>query len=108
MEDQFIKDIEKFDNQLIKDYTIKIRNEIFNDLEDLRKRNDKIHEILINEEDILFDNLKKKIINIDVDISKEVKKLTKLIEIYNYLRQIFYINLSRNVRLNNLKCLIKD
>ena len=107
MEDCFIKDIEKFDNQLIKDYMIKIRTEIFNGLEDLRKRNDKIYEILVFEESILLNNLKNKFINIDVDNSEEVKKLTKLIEIYNYLRVIFNINRCRNESINNLKSLIK-
>ena len=108
MEDRFIKEIEKFDNQLIKDYIIKIRTEIFNRLEDLRKRNDKIYEIIVFEEGILFNRLRDNFINIDVDNSEEVKKLTKLIEIYSYLRFIFNNIRSNNEILNNLKSLIKE
>ena len=104
MEERIIKEIEKFDNQLLKDYMIKIRTEIFNGLEDLLKRNDKIYEILVFEEDRLLNNLKKNFI----DNSEEEKKLTKLIEIYSYLKDIFNINRYRNERLNNLKSLIKD
>ena len=108
MEDQFIKDFEKFDNQLLKDYMIKIRTEIFNGLEDLLKRNDKIYEILVFEESTLLNNLKNNFINKDVDNSEEVKKLTKLIEIYSYLRVIFNNNRWSNESLNNLKSLIKE
>ena len=106
MEDWFIKEIEKFDNQLIKDYMIKIRNEIFNGLEDLKKRNDKIYEILNFGESKFFNYIKDDFIN--VDNSEEVKKLIKLIEIYNCLREIINNNRWRNVNLNNLKSLIKD
>ena len=108
MEDQFIKDIEKFDNQLIKDYMIKIRTEIFNGLEDLRKRNDKIYEILVFEENILFTNVKNNLYFKNEDNSEEVNKLTKLIEIYSYLRDIFNNNRWSNESLNNIKSLIKD
>ena len=108
MEDLYIKEIEKFDNQLIKDYMIKIRTEIFNGLEDLIKRNDKIYEILVFEESTLLNNLKNNFINIDVDNSEEVKKLTKLIKIYSYLRGIFSNNRLSNLIFNNLKSLIKE
>ena len=41
MEDKFIKEFENFsDSQILKDYGNKIRTEIINELEDLRKRND--------------------------------------------------------------------
>ena len=106
MEDWNIKEIEKFDNQLIKDYIIKIRTEIFNGLGDLQKRNDKIYEIIINEEIKLFYHFKEKFKNLYK--SEEVEKLTKLIEIFSYLREIFNINRWRNESLNNLKSLIKD
>ena len=108
MEDRCIKKIEKFNNQLVKDYIIKIRTEIFNGLEDLLKRNDKIYEIIFFEESILFNNLKIKFINKNVYNFEEVKKLTKFIEIYNYLITIFSNNGWRNVCLNNLKSLLKD
>ena len=107
MEERIIKEIEKFDNQLIKDYTNKIRTEIFNGIEDLRKRNDVIHEMLDNEENKLFNNINYNFNNIKVYNSEEVKKLTKLIKIYNYLIELFD-NRWRNESLNNLKSLIKD
>ena len=108
MEERIIKEIEKFDNQLLKDYMIKIRTEIFNGLEDLLKRNDEIYEILVFEEGRLLNNLKNNFINKNVDNFEEVKKLTKLIEIYSYLSDIININRCRNKSLNNLKSLIKD
>ena len=108
MEDRCIKKIEKFNNQLVKDYIIKIRTEIFNGLEDLLKRNDKIYEIIFFEESILFNNLKIKFINKNVYNFEEVKKLTKFIEIYNYLITIFSNNEWRNVCLYNLKSLLED
>ena len=107
MEERIIKEIEKFDNQLIKDYTNKIRTEIFNGIEDLRKRNDVIHEMLDNEENKLFNSINYNFNNINVYNSEEVKKLTKLIKIYNYLIELFD-NRWRNKSLNNLKSLIKD
>ena len=108
MEDQFIKDIEKFDNQLIKYHINKIRNEIFNVLEDLRKKNDKNYEIIVLEENRLFHNVKNNFNYRDVDNSEEVNKLTKLNNIYSYLSDIFNINRCRNESINNLKSLIKD
>ena len=80
MEDQFIKDIEKFDNQLIKDYMIKIRNEIFNVLEDLRNKNDKNYEIIVSEEKKLFNDVKNDFYYRDEDNSEKINKLTKLID----------------------------
>ena len=79
MEDQFIKDIEKFDNQLIKDYMIKIRNEIFNVLEDLRNKNDKNYEIIVSEENKLFNNVENDFYYRDEDNSEKINKLIKLI-----------------------------
>ena len=111
MEDCFIKDIEKFDNKLIKDYVIKIRTEIFDGLKDLIKRNDENdenYEIIIFQETKLFNILKRDFINIYKHKSEEVKKLTKLIEIYKYLTIIFNNNLFSNESLNNIKSLIKD
>ena len=108
MEDNFFKEFEKFDNQILKDYMTKIRTEIFNDLEDLRKRNDKIYEILVSEESILWNKIKNNIRDFNVDNYEEVKRLYKLIEIYNYLRDIFNNNRWSNEYLNKLKSLIKE
>ena len=86
----------------------KIRTEIFNDLEDLRKRNDKIYEIVVSEESILWNEIKNNIRDFNVDNYEEVKRLYKLIEIYNYLRDIFNNNRWSNEYLNKLKSLIKE
>ena len=108
MEDQFIKEFEIIDNKLLKDYMNQIRNEIFNGLENLRKRDDKIYERLVFEEGILWNNLKNNFKELKIDKSEEVKRLTKLFEIYGYLSDIFSNNRWSIEHLNNLKYLIKE
>ena len=84
MEDKIIKEFENFyDNQLLEDYGNKIRTEIINGLEDLRKRNNKFSERIIQEESRLRFNLIKDFSAFNINNSEEkVKRLSKLIEIY--------------------------
>ena len=96
MEDKFIKEFENFyDIQLLIDYGNKIRTEIINGLEDLRKRNDNFPKKMILEESRLWSTLKNNFRDFNIDNSEEkVKRLNKLIEIYtcfsNICRQIYY------------------
>ena len=96
MEDKFIKEFEDFyDSKLLKDYSNKIRTEIINGLEDLRKRNDDFSEKIICEESRLWSNLIRNFRDFNKDNSEEkVKRLTKLIEIYtcfsDICHQIYY------------------
>lgn len=89
MEEKFIKDFENFyDFQLLKDYGNKIRTEINNELDDLRKTNDKFSQRIISEESRLWSIL---IRDFNRDNSEEkLKRLTKLIEIYSRFTNIFY------------------
>ena len=108
MEDKIIKEFENvYDNQLLKDYGNKIRTEIINGLEDLRKRNDNFSKKMIFEESRLWSTLISNFRDFNIDNSEEkVKRLTKLIEIYacfsNINRQIHY---TRDV-VNHIKSLI--
>ena len=108
MEDKFIKEFENFyDIQLLKDYGNKIRTEIINVSEDLRKRNDDFSERIIREESHFWFNLISNFRGINIDNSEEkVKRLTKLIEIYTCFSDICrHIDYTRN-DVNRFKSLI--
>ena len=108
MEEQCIKDFEKYDNKLLKDYMSHIRTKIFNELEDFRKINDKFNERLVFDEVTLLYNFKNYFKDLKIDNSEEAKRLNKLFEIYSCLRYIFDGNRCSNEHLNYLKSLIKD
>ena len=98
MDDKFVKDFElSFDDQLLKDYANKIRTEIFNKIEDLKKENDDFHKMLISEENILFYKLKNNI---------KDERLTKLIDIYSIIYDLLTQNYYTKKSVKRIKFLV--
>ena len=57
MDDSLIDLLKKFDNHSIKDYREKIRNKIYKEIDELRKKDYEFSKILEREEDRLFNCL---------------------------------------------------
>ena len=79
MDDSLIDLLKKFDNHSIKDYREKIRNKIYKEIEELRKKDYEFSKILEREEDRLFNCL------LNLDNKKNSKKLINLIKNYDCL-----------------------
>ena len=96
--------VELYDEQKLKDYFNKIRNEILNGIDDLIKENDDLFISLIRKEThFLYDILK------EFSYSKEkeeVKKLDKLFEIYKSLENIILNNYHVRKDINHIKSLV--
>ena len=89
------ENLDFYDKKSLIDYTAKIRNEINDGLEDLRKRDTKFDRLLLERELDLFNNIKSNIsVNEQDNSKKEVKRLSNLIEIFRLLeRSIFHNHL---------------
>ena len=96
-----------YDEQKIKDYCSKIRNEISNGIEDLRKENDDFYGRLISEESCLWSNFLNEFRGSNEFYSKKkVKRLEELIEIYRLLGSLFFnMHCARN-EINLIKSLV--
>ena len=77
MEDRFVKDFDlSFDNQLLVDYEIEIRNEINSLFDDIKKENNFIYSEFNNQEAKFWEEIVNK--NIDFPNNEEkFKRLTK-------------------------------
>ena len=94
--------VDFYDEQKIKDYCSKIRNEISNGIEDLRKENDDFYGRLIREESRLWSDF----LNEFRGSKEKVKRLEKLLEIYNLLGSLsFNMHCVRN-EINHIKSLV--
>ena len=96
-----------YDNKSLEDYIHKIRTEINNGLEDLRKRDSNFSRILSEEESRFWNIIKNNFRNYSQDTSEEkVKRLCNLIAIYNCLTSISYANYCVRNETNNIKSLL--
>ena len=96
------ENLDFYDKKSLIDYTNKIRNEINNGLEDLRKRDTKFDTLLLERELDLFNNIKSTIsLN-----EQEVKRLSNLIEIFRLLESLSFHNLCFKNKVNLIKSLI--
>ena len=96
------ENLDFYDEKSLIDYTIKIRNEINNGLEDLRKRDTIFDTLLLERELDLFNN-KKSTISVN---EQEVKSLSNLIEIFRLLKSLSFHNLCFKNEVNHIKSLI--
>ena len=96
------ENLDFYDEKSLIDYTNKIRNEINNGLEDLRKRDTKFDTLLLERELDLFNNIKS---NISLN-EQEVKRLSNLIEIFRLLESLRFNNLCFKNKVNLIKSLI--
>ena len=87
MEDRFVKDFDlSFDNQLLVDYEIEIRNEIIRLLDDIRKENYFFNLMVNRREASFWEDIIKQIRNYDVVNPEErLKRLTKITYQYKSL-----------------------
>ena len=99
--------VDFYDEQKLKDYCSKIRNEISNGLEDLRKENDDFYRRLISEESRLWSNLLDNFRGSNKFYSTEkVKRLEKLLVIYKLLDSLsFNMYCARN-QIDHIKSLV--
>ena len=101
------ENLDFYDKKSLIDYTNKIRNEINNGLEDLRKRYTKFDRLLLERELDLFNNIKSNIrVNEEDDPKKEVKRLSNLIEIFRLLESLSFHNRCFKNEFNHIKYLI--
>ena len=101
------ENLDFYDKKSLIDYTNKIRNEINNGLEDLRKRYTKFDRLLLERELDLFNNIKSNIsVNEEEDDPKEVKRLSNLIEIFSLLESLSFHNHCFKNKVNLIKSLI--
>ena len=102
------ENLDFYDKKSLIDYTNKIRNEINNGLEDLRKRYTKFDRLLLERELNLFNNIKSNIrVNEEEDDpEKEVKRLSNLIEIFSLLESLSFHNHCFKNEVNLIKSLI--
>ena len=101
------ENLDFYDEKSLIDYTIKIRNEINNGLEDLRKRYAKFDILLLERELDLFNNIKSNIrVNEEEDPEKEVKSLSNLIEIFSLLKSLSFHNRCFKNEVDRIKSLI--
>ena len=99
--------VDFYDEQKLKDYYNKIRNEILNGLEDLRKENDDFYIRLINEENHFLYNILNEFRGSNKFNSKEkVERLFKLYEINKSLESIFFNNHYIINEINRIKSLV--
>ena len=91
-----------YDEKSLIDYTNKIRNEINNWLEDLRKRDSIFDKLLLEKELDLFDK-RKSTISLN---EQEVKRLSNLIEIFTLLESLIFNKISFKNKVNLVKSLI--
>ena len=108
MEDNFVTEFVNFyDNQSLKDYSNKIRTEIINELEDLRKRDSSFSGLLPNEERRFWRDIKNNFERYGQDTSEEkVKRLASLIQIYDCLGSLLSSNSYVRNEVNRLKSLM--
>ena len=102
------ENLDFYDKKSLIDYTAKIRNEINDGLEDLRKRDTKFDRLLLERELDLFNNIKSNIrVNEEEDDpKKEVKRLSNLIEIFSFLESLSFHNRCFKNEVNLIKSLI--
>ena len=102
------ENLDFYDKKSLIDYTNKIRNEINNGLENLRKRYTKFDILLLERELDLFNNIKSNIrVNEEEDDpKKEVKRLSNLIEIFSLLESLSFHNHCFKNEVNLIKSLI--
>ena len=101
------ENLDFYDEKSLIDYTNKIRNEINNGLEDLRKRYTKFDRLLLERELDLFNNIKSNIrVNEEDDPKKEVNRLSNLIEIFRLLESLSFHNRCFKNEVNHIKSLI--
>ena len=96
------ENLDFYDEKSLIDYTNKIRNEINNWLEDLRKRDRIFDKLLLEKELDLFDK-RKSTISLN---EQEVKRLSNLIEIFTLLESLIFNNLRFKNKVNLVKSLI--
>ena len=85
MEDRFVKDFDlSFDNQLLVDYEIEIRNEIKSLLDDIKKENYFFHLEVNRQEAKFWEEIVKKYIDFPSNEEK-YKRLAKLVYKYECL-----------------------
>ena len=108
MEDKIIKEFVNFyDNESLKEYSGKIRTEIINGLEDLRKRDSNFCGLLFDDESCFFNNFKFRFKTYGQDTSKEEeKRLSNLIEIYSCLESLSNHNHCVKNEVNRIKSLV--
>ena len=101
------ENLDFYDKKSLIDYTNKIRNEINNGLEDLRKRDNKFDTLLLERELDLFNNIKSIIsVNEQDTYKKEVKRLSNLIKIFRLLESLSFHNRCFKNEVNHIKSLI--
>ena len=98
------KNLDFYDEKSLIDYTNKIRNEINNGLEDLRKRDTMFDKLLLEKELDLF-NKRKSTISLN---EQEVKRLSNLIEIFTLLESLMFNNFCFKNKVNLVKSLINE
>ena len=96
------ENLDFYDEKSLIDYTNKIRNEINNGLEDLRKRDTYFDTLLLELELDLF-NKKKSTISLN---EQEVRRLSNLIEIFSSLKSLSFHNRCFKNEVNHIKSLI--
>ena len=96
------ENLDFYDEKSLIDYTIKIRNEINNWLEDLRKRDSIFDKLLLEKELDLFDK-RKSTISLN---EQEVKRLSNLIEIFTLLESLIFNKINFKNKVNLVKSLI--
>ena len=98
--------VDFYDEQKIKDYCSKIRNEISNGIEDLRKENDDFYERLIREESRLWSDFLNEFRGSKFYSKEKVKRLEKLFEIYNLLGSLSSNMHCARIEINHIKSLV--
>ena len=101
------ENVDFYDKKSVRDYTNKIRNEINNGLEDLRKRDTNFDDILLERELDLFKDIKANFSVYGQDTSKkEVKRLSNLIEIFRCLESLSLHDHCFKNEVNRIKSLV--
>ena len=99
--------VDFYHKKSVRDYINKIRTEINNGLEDLRKRDTNFSDILFGKEVHLFKDIKANFSVYGQDTSKEeVKRLSNLIEIYSCLKSLSDHNHCFKNEVNRIKSLV--
>ena len=91
----------------VRDYSNKIRTEINNGLEDLRKRDTNFSDMIFREEIHFFNSIKSNFRTYCKNIpEEEVKRLSNLIEIYSCLKSLSDANYCFKNNVNSLNFLV--